>query len=133
MNHFQRGLTAKEGQLIDAETAGLLFGLSRAQLATLPRPQLGEAIPSLVRAFDYYSEVGDVSRAVAVAQYPLPPAPGLFKEVTQVISRALKLVPPDSRQAVPLLARYIRGLNEAGDFEGAQQALLQQLAIAERD
>ncbi len=49
--HFQRALAAKEGQAMDAETAALLFGQGRAQLATLGRDQLALAVASLTRAF----------------------------------------------------------------------------------
>lgn len=133
LNYFRNALAAKGGKPVDAETAELLFGLARAQLATLPRPQLKEAIPNLSAAFDYYYETGEESRAVAIAQYPLPPAPGLFKETTRVIHRALTLVPPDSRQSVALLSRYVRCLTETGDYQGAQQAILRQLDIAQRE
>ena len=75
--HFQRALASKEGQPTDAETAALLFGLARAQLLTLPLHQLWEAVTSLSRAFDYYVDAGDVNRAVAVADQPLPPVTGL--------------------------------------------------------
>ena len=133
LKHCQRALAAKEGKPMDAETAALLFGLGRAQLATLPRHRLTEAELSLVAAFDYYAEAGDVSRAVAIAQYPLPPTPGLFRDTTQLIRRALELVPPDSRQALPLLSRYIRALSQSGDYAGAEQALQQQITIAQRE
>jgi predicted ATPase len=43
LRHFQRGVDAKEGQPIDAETASLLFGLGRAQAATMERHQSSEA------------------------------------------------------------------------------------------
>jgi len=53
--HFQRGLAAKESPPKDAETAALLFGLGRAQAATLETHQIAEAITSLTFAFDYYA------------------------------------------------------------------------------
>ncbi|HEU0020901.1 MAG TPA: AAA family ATPase, partial [Dehalococcoidia bacterium] len=69
--HFERALTAKEGQSEDAETAALLFGLGRAQLAVFPRQRMPEAMANLSRAFDYYVKAGDIDRAVAVAESPL--------------------------------------------------------------
>ena len=81
---------------MDAETAALLFGLARAGLATLQLHQPQEAVTSLSRVFGYYVNAGDVDRAVAVSEYPLPIIPGLTG-ATQLISRALALVPPDSQ------------------------------------
>ncbi len=57
---------------MDAETAALEFALGRAQAATLERHEMGKAVDSLRRAFDYYADVGDVARAIVVAEYPLP-------------------------------------------------------------
>ena len=57
---------------MNAETAALLFGLGRAQAATLTVYQLQEAGATLIRAFDYYAQAGDVAHAVAVAEYPHP-------------------------------------------------------------
>ena len=57
----------------------------------------------------------------------------MFKETTYIISRALDLVPRDSREAVPLLSQYTRALSAKGDFAGAQQALNQQITIAQRE
>jgi predicted ATPase len=74
--HFQRGLAAKERQPVDAETADLLFGLARAQAATLQWHQLHEAYISLKQAFDCYVELGTIPRALAVAEYPIPILPG---------------------------------------------------------
>ena len=130
--HFQRALFAKEGQPMDTDTATLLFGLARAQLTTLPLHLLQEAVTSLSRAFDYYADAGDVNRAVAVAEYPLPATPGPFASVTQLISRALALVPPDSPEAGRLQSQYgfVMGIQQ-GDYEGAQEALGRALAIAQ--
>ena len=49
------------------EAAALLFGAGSAQLATVERHRLSEAVSCLRRAFDYYAETGDVDRAVAEA------------------------------------------------------------------
>ena len=37
LGHFQRGLATKEGQAMDADKAAFVFGLGRAQAATLER------------------------------------------------------------------------------------------------
>ena len=51
-----------------------------------------------------------------------------------MLSRALELVPPDSHQAGQLLPRYVRVLGwQNADYEGAQQAFLQGLTIAQRE
>ena len=132
--HFQRALVAKEGQQIDDETAALLFGLGRAQSATLEIHQHEEVVASLSHAFEYYAANGDVSRAVAVATYPLPSTTIGSPGVAQFTSRALALVPPDSHEAGYLLSTYGRVLGTAeGDYTGAQAALGRALAIAQRE
>jgi tetratricopeptide (TPR) repeat protein len=157
--HFQRGLAAKEGQSPvgaglalpsggqgaassaptgrpagDSETAALLFGLGRAQLGTLERHQTQEAVSTLQRAFDYYAAAGDVAGALAVAQYPIVAIGTGRTGVAGFIPRALKLVPPDSLAAGRLRCSYGAelGLVE-GDYEGAQAAFAQALAIARRE
>jgi tetratricopeptide (TPR) repeat protein len=158
LRHFQRGLAAKEGQSpvgagqalpsesqgaasrapterpLDAETAALLFGLGRAQAGTLERHQLQQAVATLQRAFDYYAAAGDVAGALAVAQYPLVIAPLGRTGVAGFIPRALKLVPPDSLAAGRLLCSYGVDLGRVeGDYENAQAAFAQALAIARRE
>ena len=140
--HFQRGLAAKEVSLTgteparDRETADLLFGLGRAQASTLERHELHMAVTTLSRAFDYYAETGDVERAVAVAGYSLPTLVGYRTGEAQLITRAraLALVPADSQVAGPLLSRYgwVLGCQE-GDYQGAQRAFGQAIAIAQRE
>jgi DNA-binding NarL/FixJ family response regulator len=142
--YFQRALTAKAGSstgngvlqydpvqgATDAETADLLFGLGRAQVATYQMP---EALVSLGRAFEYYASAGDVEGVVALAYHPYPGS--LTRLMTQIHRRALSLLPSESHNAGRLLAVYGLSLGAAGDYEGAKQALLQARAIArsERD
>jgi DNA-binding CsgD family transcriptional regulator len=142
--YFQRALTAKEGGstcsgelqydptqgATDAETADLLFGLGRAQVATY---QIPEALVSLGRAFEYYASAGDVEGVVAIAYHPYPG--NLTRLMTQLHLRALSLLPSESRNAGRLLAVYGLSLGATADYEGAKQALLQARAIArsERD
>ena len=129
---FERALVAREDQPADANTAALLFGLARAQIATFERHRQEVAVSNLARALEYYAEVGDADRAVAVAEFPdyslgLP-------SVSQLTIRALSLVPADSHQAGRLLCRYGQyiGLEES-DYDAAQSAFGRALAIARRE
>jgi DNA-binding CsgD family transcriptional regulator len=138
LTHFQRGLTAKGVALTgtepakDAETAALLFGLGRAQAATLERYQLREAVARLGQAFDYYAAVGDVPHAVAVAQHSIFTTAGYYTGMAHLGARALALVPPDSLEAGHLLCTYGRELGmQEGDYRGAQEAFRKALAIAQ--
>jgi DNA-binding CsgD family transcriptional regulator/tetratricopeptide (TPR) repeat protein len=127
--------SAPTGPVKDAETAALLFGLGRAQLATLERHQIREVVATLSRAFDYYAAAGDVAGALAVAQYPIMVAGTIGRTgVAGFIPRALKLVPPDSLAAGRLLCSYGAELGQLeGDYENAQAAFAQALAIARRE
>jgi tetratricopeptide (TPR) repeat protein len=154
--HFQRGLAAKEGQspvgallaaplgsqgraspaptgqAADAETAALLFGLGRAQGAMLHRE---EAWASLNRAFGYFVEAGDIARAVAAAEaLGLILLPSRYVAGTELITRALALVTPESHEAGHLLSCYGRLLGRlgGGDYNAAQEAFGRATAIAER-
>jgi len=131
--HFQRALSAKQGQPTDGETAAILYGLGRALAATLPRHQIQEAVATLRRAFQYYAEVGDVDRAVAIAEYPFYPLAGQRIGEADLISSALALVPPDSQEAGRLLCRYGRVVAiEEGDYQSAEEAFGKALDIAQR-
>ena len=139
ITHFERGLVARGTSLSgteaasDAEAAALLFGLARAQSATLEAPQLGEAFATLSRAFEYYAEAGNVALAVAATAFPIASFMGI-PGVAQLIARALTLVPADSHEAGRLLSYYGRILGNAGsDYEGAEQALGRAIAIARRE
>ena len=130
---FQQGMAAKEGHEMDADSASLLFGLGRAQLATLGRSQIPEALGNLDRAFEYFTASGDVERAVAVAEHPLPNLVVLNTGAIKRISRALEMVPPDSRTAGRLLSMLgrIAGYDD-GDYEASQSAFSRALEIARR-
>ncbi len=136
--HFQRALTAKEGpssnanagQGVDAEMAAILFGLGRAQVATLVRAQAQEAVDTFRRAFGAFVALGDTENAVAVAMYPH----GFQRSssgMADMAARALELVPPDSLEAGYLLARYGSALSwESQDYGGAQEYLERAVEIA---
>ena len=137
---FQRGLTAKGVALTgtepagDAEAAELLFGLGRAQSATVENYQLVEAFAALSRAFEYYAGAGNVAQAVAAAEFQIGTPTGRIPGGGQLIARALTLVLADSHEAGRLLSRHggFLGLAE-GDYEGAQQALGRAITIARRE
>jgi predicted ATPase len=104
--HFQRALTAKEGQVVDAETAALLFGFARAQATAAESPNRQEVDDCLGKAFGYYAGVGDVARAVEVAESQVFwMANGGMRVSPQIVSRALEMVPPDSLDAGRLSVR----------------------------
>ncbi|MCH7843198.1 MAG: AAA family ATPase [Chloroflexi bacterium] len=138
LGHFQRGLIAKgleeEGAMPvpDAEAAALLFGLGRAQAATLGRQQLDVAFASLNRAFDFYAETNDVGGAIGVAEYPMLSLPG-YRSGGDLVARALQPLPKDSPEAGRLLSRHVlvKGLEE-GDYQGAMEAFDSAAAIALR-
>jgi len=117
---------------MDAEGAGLLFGLGRARAALFQRDQFHQTVECLSRAFAYYYDMGDMASAVAVADYPAPSYAGHRSGMEQLISRALELVPSDSHQAGRLLSRLGRLMGiEEGDYQGAQEAFSQAITIAQ--
>jgi len=129
--HFQRGLTAKEGQPIDLDTAALLFGLGRAQAATLQFHEFKEAMGNIRRAFDYYVAAGDVRRCVAITE-DLPLA-GLGQHIgaSGLIARALALVPTDSHEEGRLRSRYGMAVHrEEANYDLAQEAFSRAVTIA---
>ena len=112
--------------------AAALFGLGRAQAATLGRQRIDVAFASMDRAFEIYAGTNDVGGSVGVAAYIMHQLPG-HRGGVELVARALKLIPPDSPEAGRLLSRYvlIKGLGE-GDYEGATEAFNRALAIAQR-
>ncbi|MFB3097343.1 MAG: AAA family ATPase, partial [Dehalococcoidia bacterium] len=140
LSHFERGLMSRGVPLVgpeaapDQEAAALLFGLGKAQLSTLERYQWPQAVVSLHRSFNYYAEAGDVSAAVAIAEYPTHNWPGEHQGAAEMIAHALALVPADSPEAGRLLSRYGRALGVEEDrYEEAQEAFARALAIAQRE
>ena len=133
--HFERALASNGPEATAGQAAELLFGLGRAQVATLPPHELEPAIASLRRAFDLHVESGDVGRAVAVAAYPLPLSLKIgYTDFAELIARALSLVQPDTHEAGALLAQHgwFTGFVKA-DYDGAQRAFQQALSIAVRE
>jgi len=134
LDHFERGLAAKEGQEVDAESAALLFGLARSKAATGQSDQLQDAWSDLSRAFDYYEETSNLPQITAVAVYPFPLEAGVGAiGAAELTGRALSLVPSDSHDAALLQFRYATALGlMEGDYEGAQQAFARALETAQR-
>jgi tetratricopeptide (TPR) repeat protein len=117
-------------QMIDQQTADILFGLGRSQRATATY-QMHEAWLSLSKAFDYNIEAGDIPQVVDVAEH-LPVTEHL--RTTEMLAHALTLVPADSHFEGRLLSRYGNALNfEKGDYQAARTAFDRALEIAQRE
>jgi tetratricopeptide (TPR) repeat protein len=138
LENFECGLGARNISLseseaaLDEEAAGLLYGLVRAQSATLPRHQLGEFGNTLRPAFDYYVRVGDVPRALAITDYIGTLSRG--SNAVEILNKALDLAPAGSLQSGRILIRYATVLdNSRGKHNAAIEALDQALEIAQRE
>ena len=120
---------------MDGEMADTLFGMSRAQLAILPRAQRSVAYDALKRAFDYSVENGEACRAIAIGeQYLSSGDSGSDRGFDRLYERALQLVSPDSLSAGRILANYGRILgNDNNDYDSAQKAFVRGLEIAQRE
>lgn len=133
LTHFEQAMAAKESKPTDAETAAILFGSGRAQLATLERHRFRDAVATLHHSFDAYVKVGDLRGALDVADYSLPDFPGFDVAMASVIQRAIESVPPDSKEIGRLLSRRGRVVGmQAGDYEGAASAFADARGIARR-
>ncbi|MCH7843579.1 MAG: AAA family ATPase [Chloroflexi bacterium] len=130
--HFNDVLAVKEGMDTDSETAAALFGLGRAQVASLPRHEIGTAHRNLNLAFDYYASMGDMDRVVAIAfEFPVPQLSEHGIRTGRLIERALELVPADSLEAGRLHSFHggVQGLAD-GDYQIARESLDRALSIA---
>ena len=127
--YFEQALAAKEGQPIDAETAGILSGIGLAQAAMARRVDARE---SLTSAFNYYVEVGNRTRALEIVESL--PVGAVFMRLADLTARALELVPSDSLQEGRVLCRYGLDLGQAEfDYPGALEAFGRAIAIAQRE
>jgi class 3 adenylate cyclase/tetratricopeptide (TPR) repeat protein len=116
----------------DTTRAEILFGLFRAQAGALESPD-ERLLEPLQEAFDIFVEVGNIERAVAVAEFPFFLG-SAARGISTIGERALELVPPDSLQAGRVLATY--GYNryiETGDHGIAQGIFDRALVIARRE
>ena len=134
LNHLQRGLAAREELPVNSETADMLFGLGFAREALADSlDQRQRAWDEMPKAFDYYLEAGDVSKAVAVAAHPVAGL-GYIERPTQVSARALEMVSPDSHDAGRLWSRHGSAIFlESGEYHEAQAALSRAIEIAQRE
>jgi DNA-binding SARP family transcriptional activator len=128
--HFQRALDAKHGQLMDDETALLLFGLARSELAVRERYDLEVPLGHLRSAFSHFAESDDERTAVEIASYPIPYVYG-SPDVADLATRALPMVPASSVEAGYLLSTlgWFTGMR---DRAGAGDAFERSAAIAKR-
>ena len=120
---------------MDDNTAALLVGLGRAQLATLPPREWGPPVAGMQRAFEHYAAAGDIGRAIAVAAPPVPLVATDSAKTTmpELVARGLTLVRPDSLDEGRLLTTHgwLAGFT-GGDYDEAQQSFRRALAIAEQ-
>lgn len=138
--HFQRGITSHGVPLgvsesaEDAVTAALVYGLGRAQAATLPRHEMQRAHANFTRAFEYYGSVGDTAHIVANAEFPFPLLSENAIHPGELINRALELVPGDSLQSGRLHSFHgnVQVMAD-GNYQGARESLDRALAIARRE
>ena len=140
LTYFEQALVAKGVDSAsteparDDETAALLFGLGRTQVATRQRLLVQEFLPNLRLGLDYYIQEGNVERAVEVAEYPVRAALGVSGGEAELLSSALALVPADSHQAGRLHSAYGLALyQETGDYHAAQTAFGQAASIAHQE
>lgn len=136
--HFQRALDARRISRASTEPANnqeaatILFGLARVQFASTDWDQISQGLENLRRAFDYSVEVGDVTSSVAIAAHSDVPW-YLLKGATQILTRALSVVPPDSREEGQILHRYAYAVGmENGDYRASREALSRAQEIAQR-
>lgn len=106
-----------------------MYGLGRSQISLLG----DAAYRSLRRALDYYASIGDLNTVVSIAELPDYSAARVLG-IEQLVSPAIRLVPPGSLHAGRLLSRLgqIIGLRDAA-YDEAIEALNQALDIARRE
>ncbi len=131
INFFERGLESRKATPLDKVTADMTFGLGLARMAAAERHHFIEAVGTIRQAFDYYERVGDVSKAVEVANTPITPLAGQPSGAQDMLQRALSKVPPNSLQAGQLWCNLGRRLGiESGNYEEARTAFNNALNIA---
>ena len=134
LTFFQRGLSAKGEEELDAQSAALLFGVGRAQLALFGRSVIPEASRNLDRAFEFYADSGNTKSAVAIAEHPVPTVIGRNTGAINRISQALPMVAEGSLVSGRLLALQGRILGQdVGNHEAANHAFGLALEIAQRE
>ena len=134
--HFERALAAKADGPTDDEAAEVLFGLGRAQLATLRHDRAGARGRELACA-----PSSTTSRWVtSAARSRSPPIRSHlsfrfgYTDAAELIARGLTLAPPGSHEAgrTARPARRVLGVHR-GDYDPGAARFRQALSIAERD
>ena len=129
--HFRRALASWEEQTPESEGPAILFGLAQAVAAVGGKIAAPEALGYLGRAFQHYLDQGDVDRAIEVAEYPIEQYTNTSSGPLSIISRALAVAAPHSKQECRLLSTHaLATYRETGDYQTAQQAFDRALAIA---
>ncbi|MAG13473.1 MAG: hypothetical protein CMN78_02635 [Spirochaetales bacterium] len=133
LGHFQRGLEAKRGLPMDAETAGLEFGAGKA-LSALTLARQSDARNHLYSAFEYFEANGNKEQVAAVARFfpvdALSSADSSSK-IDAYLDRALSLVRPESPEAGNILLQIGRCHLQKRNYESADEALQRALKIAQ--
>jgi tetratricopeptide (TPR) repeat protein len=127
LQQFERALTAKGVDARDSEAAQILYGLGRAQVATVERHEAQRPVDTLERSFQTFVETGDTSQAMEVAAYPMEAVSGITR-MTHLREAGLKLIDSDSAEAVKLLGQFataavIEESDESRGIESAEQAI----------
>ena len=134
---LSRALEVREGETgphlaeraTDEDTAAILLALGYAQAAL---DQINDALTSFHRAFDLYTSMGNVPKAVEIASYGH--SSYLIPGMSDVMPRALDLVDPDSHDAGNILANYGYALGATGDgLDSGLAALERALAISKHE
>ena len=134
---LSRALEVREGETgphlaeraTDEDTAAILLALGYAQAAL---DQINDALTSFHRAFDLYTSMGNVPKAVEIASYGH--SGYLIPGMSDVMPRALDLVDPDSHDAGNILANYGYALGATGDgLDSGLAALERALAISKHE
>ena len=134
---LSRALEVREGETgphlaeraTDEDTAAILLALGYVQAAL---DQINDALTSFHRAFDLYTSMGNVPKAVEIASYGH--SGYLIPGMSDVMPRALDLVDPDSHDAGNILANYGYALGATGDgLDSGLAALERALAISKHE
>ena len=131
-NYFQTGIDAFGDGKPDARLAEMLGGLGQAQVSTLERIELQNAVDNLTRSFDLYMELDQPAAAVGVASTSMPSVHGPTG-MADLLERALPLTQEGGREQGRLLSEF--GLwvsHERADYKPACDAFNRALAIAIR-
>ncbi|MCH7739796.1 MAG: hypothetical protein IIC93_06580, partial [Chloroflexi bacterium] len=131
--HLQRGLSAKEGQQDDLETAELLHGLGRAKVMALLIEQQDDGLRHLLRALNIFVDAGLIDQALAIPEQIEPRRAGANDPERRLYSRALEVSPENSPAAALNLAKYGATLAlGTGDFDAGRDAIARAIEIASR-